>query len=212
MRQILFDLDGTLTDPAEGITKSVAHALRSFGIDVPELSELNCFIGPPLADSFMERYGFSREKAMLAIERYREYFAGRGIFENRIYPGVPEMLASLQGRARITLATSKPTVFAKRILEHFSIARFFDDVVGSELDGRRTDKAEVIADALAPDMPAAMVGDRKHDAAGAAKNNIPCVGVLYGYGSRAELEAAGVSHICESVEALSEYLSCFISQ
>ena len=146
---ILFDLDGTLTDPKEGITKSVQYALSAFGIEVTNLDELEPFIGPPLKDSFMEFYGMDEPTALRAIEKYRERFQDKGLFENRLYDGVPELLRKLKGNhKKVAIASSKPTVFVERILEYFDIRRYFDVVVGSELDGTRTEKSEVVAEAL----------------------------------------------------------------
>ena len=206
---ILFDLDGTLTDPGEGITRSVAYALESFGIHVPDRKVLYPFIGPPLLDSFMEFYGFSQEKARQAIEKYREYFGRQGIFENELYPGVPEALEQLKkAGARLVLATNKPEPYAKEILDHFHLMGYFDFLSGSQLDGTRSRKGEVIAHALhhcgkGPAEKALMVGDRKHDVQGALENHIPCAGVLYGYGSREELEQAGAQWIVEKPAHLS---------
>lgn len=206
---ILFDLDGTLTDPAVGITRAVAYALRRYGIEVRELRELYPFIGPPLSDSFERYYGFSHEQAAEAIEVYREYFRDTGIFENTVYPGVPEMLESLRGRT-LAVASSKPEVFVRRILAHFGLERYFAEAVGSELDGRRVRKDEVIAEALArcraEPQSTVMVGDREHDVLGAARRGLPCVGVTYGYGSRAELERAGASALADSPEELGRIL------
>lgn len=210
-RAVLFDLDGTLTDPYEGITKSVAYALARFGIEVPDRRALRPFIGPPLAESFSKYYGLSDGDALKAVDVYREYFSVTGIFENEVYPGVPEMLRDLKNSGRaVALATSKPTVFAKRILEHFSLDGYFDSCIGSELDGRRVDKAEVIAETLTalgvPAGSAIMVGDRMHDVAGAQKNGVKCVGAAYGYGSISELSDAGAAFIVDSVDGLSSLL------
>ncbi len=209
---ILFDLDGTLTDPMEGITKSVQYALRSYGIDEPDLWKLTPFIGPPLKDSFMEYYGFSESQAAEAIERYREYYAVTGIYENHVFEGIAEMLKELRAAGKILLvATSKPEVYAKMILEHFGIIRYFDFVGGASFDEVRVRKSDVIAYTLeSADIRGTeamvMVGDREHDVWGANENGIDCVGVLFGYGSREELEAAGACHIVETVEELKEYL------
>ncbi len=209
---ILFDLDGTLTDPCLGITKSVRHALDFFGVPAGSLDELKPFIGPPLKDSFMELYGFSEEKAIDAIEKYREYFSVAGIYENELYEGISRLLKDLKSAGKkLILATSKPEVFARIILKHFEIDHFFDFVSGSELDGRRTDKAEVIAHALegakiADLSLAVMIGDRKHDIIGAKKHGLKSIGVLYGYGGLAELEAAGADTIAATVAELSRLL------
>ena len=205
---ILFDLDGTLTDPKEGITKSVAYALNSYGISVENLDELCKFIGPPLKDSFMVYYGFDEKKAGEAVEKYREYFRPYGVYENQVYPGVENLLQKLQACGKtIILATSKPTVFAKVILEHFHLEQYFDCVVGSELDGSRVKKGDVIAYALkeagvSDKTQAVMIGDREHDILGAKENGLDSIGVLYGYGNRTEHEACGAGMVVETVEAL----------
>ena len=209
---ILFDLDGTLTDPKAGITKSVAYALDFFGIKTEDLDDLCCFIGPPLKDSFMNYRGLCEADAITAIEKYREYFKDTGLFENEIYNGIEGMLQKLSAAGRhLVVATSKPKIFADRILEYFKIAQYFKVVCGSELDGTRSKKSEVIQYALekagVTDLDkAVMVGDREHDVIGANQAGIPCVGVLYGYGSREEFEKAGAALIVESVEALAEAL------
>ena len=197
---LLFDLDGTLTDSAPGIIHSAIYALESFGIHA-DPADLRKFIGPPLSQSFEEFYGFSKTQATEAVKKYREYFAEKGIFENEPYPGIEAILRQLQQNGkRLLVATSKPEVFAKRILEHFSLSAYFEGITGSELDGTRTDKAEVIAYALQKagiheKETAVMIGDRKHDILGAQKNGLESIGVLYGYGSREELELAGATQI-----------------
>ena len=209
---ILFDLDGTLTDPGEGITRSVAHALRHFGIEVTDRTTLYPFIGPPLLDSFRRYYGFSDEQAAQAVGWFREYFETTGLFENTVYPGVPEMLAALTAAGkRLVLATSKPEVFARRILEHFSLASYFTYIAGANMDETRTRKADVVAYALesagvADASRAVMVGDREYDVLGAREAGLSTVGVLYGYGSRAELEQAGAIAIASSVDQLQAVL------
>ncbi|MBE6563383.1 MAG: HAD family hydrolase [Ruminococcaceae bacterium] len=209
---ILFDLDGTLTDPAEGITNSVAYALRKYGIEPPERRELYCFIGPPLADSFRKYYGFSEDEGSKAVEVFREYFRERGIFENVVYDGIDKFLSDLKKAGNtVVLATSKPELFAKQILERFDLMKYFDIVAGATFDETRVKKDDVIAYALeqlgnADLSSTVMVGDRGHDVKGAAVHGIPCIGVLYGYGDREELENAGAKSIAESVEALSKLL------
>lgn len=194
---VLFDLDGTLTDPQEGITKSVAYALKAYGINVPDRSALRRFIGPPLVDSFMEEYGFGREKALEAVEKYRERFRVKGLYENRVYDGIPELLSDLRANSiRLMVATSKPTVFAEQILSYFGLRPFFDFVAGAELDGSRDRKADVIRYALEENQiteisSVLMIGDRLYDIVGAQQNNLASMGVLYGFGSREELEQAG---------------------
>ena len=209
---ILFDLDGTLTDPAEGITNSVIYALKKMGIAPPERKELLKFIGPPLAQSFEKYFNLSYEQSLKAVDIYREYFAPKGLFENTLFDGVPEMLKSLKKDGnKIVLATSKPTVFANKILKHFNLYDFFDLTVGSNLDGSLTNKAEVITVALErlgniKKDRAVMVGDRSHDVIGGIKNGLFTVGVTFGYGSEEELKAAGASHIVNSVKELTEFL------
>lgn len=204
-KYILFDLDGTLTDPGEGITNSVKYALQKFGIEVGDKSELNKFIGPPLWDSFEEYYGFTREQANQAVEYYREHFRDKGIFENKVYPGVGGLLETLSAEGKkLVLATSKPQVFAERILEHFGLKKYFVFIAGSELDGTRVDKGEVIQFALAGIgveklSQAVMVGDRRHDILGAHKAGIKAIGVLAGYGGGGELLDAGADYIVERV-------------
>lgn len=207
-RYILFDLDGTLTDPMVGITSSVRYALSHFGIAVDNLRSLCPFIGPPLADSFREFYGFSEQEIAVAVEKYREYFAARGIFQNEIYPGIRELLSELKGAGRtIVLATSKPEEFAGRILGHFGIDGYFDFVGAASMDGRRSAKGDVVRHVLAsrgigPGDGAVMVGDRRYDITGAHDNGIPAVGVLYGYGSREELSEAGADHLARDIGEL----------
>ena len=210
---ILFDLDGTLTDPGEGITNSVAYALAHFGISVADRSALYCFIGPPLMDSFMEHYGFTEEQATEAVRVYREYFADRGWAENTVYEGIEAMLAELVSAGKTLLvATSKPQVFAERILIHFGLDKYFTHICGVALQApREYGKADVIRDALdragVTDCSAAvMVGDRHHDIDGARAIGISSVGVLYGYGDRAEHEKAGAEAIAEDVAELKKIL------
>ena len=208
---VLFDLDGTLTDPAEGITNSVAYALGRYGITVEDKRSLNCFIGPPLNDSFMKYYGFTPEKAMEAIWVYREYFRDRGIFENEVYEGVNELLGKIMASGRkIVLATSKPEEFAVRILEHFDLMKYFDVVAGASMDEKRNKKGDVIKYAMEKggfsSENAVMIGDREHDIYGAKENGLPSIGVLYGYGDREELEKAGADFIAETVADIYELL------
>ncbi len=209
---ILFDLDGTLTDPALGITNSLMYALEKFGIHIESREELYQFIGPPLVDMMMEVYGFSKEKAQQGLAYYREYFRDKGIFENRVYEGITEMLADLQSSGyKLVLATSKPEEFAKRILEHFDIAKYFHYIGGSDMGEKRSSKAAVIEyvmkalDITEPEK-CIMVGDREHDVIGAGKFGIETVGVLFGYGSHEELEKSGAAYIVENVEKLGNLL------
>lgn len=210
-RYVLFDLDGTLTEPSEGITNSVKYALAKFGISVSDKSELYKFIGPPLYDSFVNFYGFSHDDANLAVAYYREYFAPHGIYENCVYEGIPEMLERLKTSGKtLVLATSKPEKFALEILRHFGLAKYFDLAYGATMDEKRNKKDEVIAYALSqgnidPD-DAVMVGDRIYDIEGGHKNGLVSVGVLFGYGDRAELEGAKAEFIAKDVPELEKIL------
>lgn len=197
---VLFDLDGTLTDPFEGITNSIVYALKKFGIEVADKRTLIDFIGPPLLESFSSRYGFAEDMAQKAVEYYREYFSQKGIFENRVYSGVEDMLKALKFRGvRILLATSKPQPFAERILAHFKLSEYFDFVAGASFGKERSQKADVIAYAIESGKvnveSAVMVGDRKHDVLGAKANGLKSIGVLYGYGSRDELLKSGADFL-----------------
>ena len=212
MTYILFDLDGTLTDPKTGITRSVQYALEKYGIRIENTDELCPFIGPPLKESFIKFFGFDEEMASDAVAKYREYFATIGIYENIIYEGVPEMLEALKDNGKdLILATSKPTVYAKKILEYFEIDKYFRFISGSELDGRRTNKAEVINYALRncqiDDLSSVvMVGDRKHDILGAKQVGVLSVGVLYGYGSYEELTKTSPDKLVSSIGELTATL------
>lgn len=203
-RYVLFDLDGTLTDSAEGIINSVIYALRKKGIEETDRAKLQAFVGPPLADSFIKYYGVSPEEARELIAAYREYFVPTGWRENRVYDGIPEALGRLQAQGKhLAVATSKPEPFAKKILEYFGLDRYFELIRGASLDERLSRKEQVIACVLeqfGPDCAreAVMVGDREHDVIGARLNSLPCIGVLYGYGSRRELADAGAVSFCET--------------
>ncbi len=206
---ILFDLDGTLTDNGEGITNSIAYALRKFGITPPPREELNKLIGPPLRESFVQHF-VSEDRGDLAVEYYREYFRPHGIFENHVYDGVRQLLDRLKAEGvTLAIATSKPEIFAKQVAEHFDLARYFTVIAGSLMDGGRTDKAEVIGyclDLLGRPERALMVGDRRHDIIGARRAGLPAVGVAYGYGSREELEEAEALAVIGQPLELLEYL------
>lgn len=209
-KHILFDLDGTLTDPMMGITKSVRYALNYYGIEVKDLNDLLPFIGPPLRDSFKEYYGFDEAKANEAVEKYREYYKTDGIFDNKVYQGMVECLQTLKDNGKkLYVATSKPEFFAKQIIEHFSLSKYFEYVGGSEFNSREK-KAEVIEYVLKTNQidndDVIMVGDRKHDIIGAHENKIPCVGVLYGYGTEDELKQYQADYLVSTVGELTELL------
>lgn len=209
---ILFDLDGTLTDPMLGITKSVQYALKHFGIEVNDLKKLTSFIGPPLKDSFMYEYGLSQTEAEEAIQIFREYFVPKGIFENEPYEGIKEFLEHLVDAGKVLfVATSKPVDFAERILECFELDQYFDFVGGATMDEGRSSKEDVIAYLLEEcqliDLDELiMVGDTKYDILGAKEFGIRSVGVLYGYGTKEELEEAGADYIAKDLEELEEIL------
>ena len=211
---IFFDLDGTLTDPMIGITSSVQYALKAYGIMEEDLTKLIPFIGPPLKNSFMEFYGFPEEQAEEAIYKYREYFAVKGLFENRVYEGIPEMLGQLKKAGKkLYVATSKPEEFARQILEHFQLDHYFDYIGGASMDEVRVRKGDVIAYTMeqagiedADRSQMVMVGDREHDVLGAKEQHMDCVGVLFGYGPREELEAAGVWKIAANLDELTKIL------
>lgn len=196
-QSILFDLDGTLTDAAPGITNSVKYALSKFGIDETDDNKLRKFLGPPLISSFMKFYGFSKEKAQKAVEYYREYFVPNGMFENKIYSGIPELLQKLKADGKtLIVATSKPEPFAEQIVRRFGLYDYFDMVAGSNTDNTRCKKAQVIEYALKTlgindREHAVMIGDREHDIIGAKETGLKSIGVLYGYSAPGELETAG---------------------
>ena len=205
----LFDLDGTLTDPKLGITKSYQYALKAFGIH-EELDKLTKFIGPPLRGVFKEHYGFSASEAEKAVDKFREYFSVTGLFENDVYTGIRELLKWLKDNGAVmAVTTSKATVYAAQILEHFHLDGYFSFVSGDEMDGNlsKNGKGEIIKialDALNLErlLSAAIIGDRKHDMLGGHDAGIDGIGITWGYGSRAELEEAGATWIVESTDEL----------
>ncbi|MCC8161574.1 MAG: HAD family hydrolase [Lachnospiraceae bacterium] len=210
---ILFDLDGTLTESGEGITKSVQYALEKMGKPEADAAKLRVFIGPPLIEQFMEYSGMSRTEAEEAVVYYRERYATIGIFENRPYPGIEEMLKILKEKGNtLVVASSKPEFYVLKILEHFHIRDYFDEVVGATMDEKRTGKADVIAEALTRLKSGekreniVMVGDKEHDIIGARKNGIPCIAVSYGYGTMQELLSEKPFRIVRSVDELQEVL------
>lgn len=212
IQYILFDLDGTLTDSQEGITKSVQYALDSIGIHEPDLKKLTRFIGPSLIYSFREFYHLPDAQLEIAVKKYRERFAETGIFENHPYPGIIDLLKSLHEKGvKMAIASGKPTVFVKQILDKFEMAPYFDVAIGSKLDGSVLEKKDIINAVLdhwnRPDPEKLlMVGDRKYDIIGAQKTGIPCVGVRFGFAEPGELEEYGASYIADTVSDLKSYL------
>lgn len=196
---ILLDLDGTLTDPKVGILTSLQHALEQLGEEVPPMDELGWCIGPPLKDAFAKMFGEDqKERIADGVRHFRERFGDVGLFENEVYPDIPQLLSSLNKLGHtLHIATSKPEVFARRILDHFDLAGPFASIHGSELDGTRSNKGDLIAHILETQSidnhRSVMIGDRKHDILGAIDNEVPGLGVLWGYGSREELECAGAT-------------------
>ena len=211
-KYILFDLDGTITDSALGITNSVKYALNKLNAPIPPYETLCKFIGPPLLDGFRDFCGFDTEKAQAAVRLYREYYETTGLYENAVYDGIPEFLRALKEKGKtVILATSKPEKFARLILEHFNLIQYFDYAAGATIDETRNKKDAVIAYALkecniTDKSLAVMVGDRHHDIFGAKQNGISCVGVLYGFGSLEELTAAGADYIAENIDELYKIL------
>ena len=211
-KYLLFDLDGTLTNSELGITTCVQHALRKFGIEVEDRRELRPFIGPPLGESFQVYYGLSKEESEQAITYYRERFSVKGLYENEVYEGVEKMLQTLRDSGKkLVVATSKPEKFTMIILEHFDLLKYFDFVAGATMDGSRGEKADVIRYALEKceiedKSEVIMIGDRKFDILGAKENGLASMGVLYGFGDRAELEEAGADYIVETAEDIAKIL------
>jgi len=209
---ILFDLDGTLTNSELGITNSVAYALGKYGIQVPDKKALRVFIGPPLQESFERFYGFSKEECLKAIDYYHEYFSEKGLYENEVYLGVPDLLASLkQAGKQLIVATSKPEEFSIQILKHFGLYDYFDFVAGATMDRKRSKKSDVIQYALEQNgitdlAHTIMIGDREHDVLGAQAQKFDSIGVLYGFGSREELEEAGATYIAQEVGEIAAFI------
>ena len=208
-RIFLFDLDGTITDPKIGITTCVQYSLKFFGIKEENLDKLECFIGPPLHKSYQEYYGLSEEQSIIAVEKYRERYRDIGIFECTMYDGISEVLSNIKAQGgKIGLATSKPEEFAKRLLDHYDISRYFDCITGSMMDGRRTEKCQVIEEVFKRmgvvdnKEEVIMIGDRLHDVIGAKTMGIETIGVKYGYSVGDELNEAGAEYVVETVEEL----------
>jgi phosphoglycolate phosphatase len=209
---ILFDLDGTLTNPFEGITKSVQYSLSCFGIEEPDLNSLKKFIGPSLADSFHQFYGFDIEKSLLAVEKYRERYGKTGVYENKEFDGMKTLLQTLlENGATLGVASLKPQKFVDIVLNHFDLSKFFKSAVGSEMFETSSDKTQVIQRAMdnlhaSNDDSIIMIGDKHHDARGAKSVGIPFGGVLYGFGSQQELSAEPHVFLAKDVEDLKQNL------
>ena len=214
---MFFDLDGTLTDSKPGITKSVQYALKQLGIIENDIDQLVPFVGPPLHDSFRTFYALSDEQIEKAIYYYRERYLSIGMFENSIYPAIPELLQALQAQGyHLFVATAKPTIQAKPILAHFQLDQYFDYIAGTNLDGTRTTKTAVIAH-IFEEFPAldklgvAMIGDREHDIHGAQNNGIDSIAVRYGYGTQEEIVSASPTHTVHTVQELANLLQVSLS-
>lgn len=209
---IFWDLDGTLTDSAPGITKGAAYALSHFGIQVDDLSSLNKFVGPALSCSFKEFYGFDDNQTEEAIKKYREYYSVTGLFENAPYEGIKELLETIKASGKkMIVATGKPEEFSKRILDKFELSQYFDMLVGATMDESRNTKEAILAYALEklgnPEADkCVMIGDRKFDIIGAKENGIKSIGVLYGFGDLEELQNAGADYIAENVSDIAKFL------
>lgn len=201
---ILFDLDGTIINSAEGIIKCVKYALKSFGIDETDDERIKAFIGPPLVWSFQEFYHFSPEEAKKATEKYRERYRAKGIYEFELYEGIAEVFKTLKEDGKtLALATSKPEVFAKQIMEKVGLSSYLDVITGSEMDGKRDNKEDVLEESFRrlnmPDMKEViMIGDRKFDIIGAKAWNVDSIGVTYGFAPEGELAEYGATYIVHS--------------
>jgi phosphoglycolate phosphatase len=210
-KRLFFDLDGTISDPREGIIRCLQHALQRLGHAAPPERQLLRYIGPPLHESLAALlHSTDAELVKRAVESYRERFVARGMFENSLYAGIPDVLEKLQERHyQLHVVTSKVTTFARQIVDHFGLGDFFYKIHGSELDGTRADKRHLIAHVLEQEQidptDAAMVGDRAHDVKGALVNGVIPIGVLWGYGSREELTQAGASVLCDTPESLARH-------
>lgn len=210
---LLFDLDGTLTNPKEGITRSVQHALRHFGIEVADPDTLTPYIGPPLIPSFIEFHGLTQEQAPEALQVYRQRFSTVGLFENEVLNGVPEMLRALKQNGRfVAVASSKPEPYVIRILEHFDLLQYFDEVVGASMDEKRSAKKDIIEEALrrmgkAPgDRDILMIGDRMHDVEGAQLCGLDSLGIYTGFAPEGELEDAGATYVFHTIRDMADFL------
>jgi phosphoglycolate phosphatase len=210
---IFFDLDGTITEPFEGITKALCYSLEKFGIKVEDRNTLKVCIGPPLWDTYTEMFGLSEDDARKAVEYYREYYDVGGFRDCLVYNGIEEMLKKLSDSpCKVALATSKPEKMAKLVLENFGLDKYFDFICGASMDQSRSSKASVVAYALktagiTDKKRCVMVGDRKFDVEGARENGLSTIGVTYGYGDRLELETAGAKEIFDDAFSLCDFLT-----
>jgi phosphoglycolate phosphatase len=209
---LLFDLDGTVTDSEEGILNSVRHCLAYYKIDPPDGKILKKFIGPPLVQSLRDHFAFEPEKAARAVRIYREYFRKKGMYENKLYPGINRLLKSLHQKGKINiLATAKPTYYAKKIVRYFEIDPYFRNIIGSNMDGSRMEKKEIIYHILDlyPDIPVekfVMIGDRMHDISGANHHGMDSIWVRYGYGDEEEMQSCSPTYVAESIKDLEKLL------
>lgn len=212
---ILMDLDGTITNPKQGITKSVQFALKALGLHIEDLDTLTKHIGPPLKAGFMEYYDFNEEEADRAVDKYREFYDKAGILDNEVYQGMEQLLIKLRAAGKVIIvATSKPEPLAERILSHFHLDQYFDSICGATFDDQRSKKEEVIRYALEKNnitdlSKVVMIGDRKYDIEGAKEVGIASIGVLYGFGSREEIEIAGADRIATTVEEVYDVVMDF---
>ena len=206
---ILFDLDGTLTEPKEGIVNGVHYSLSKMGIDEKDKEKLVAFIGPSLYESFSKFYGFSTDDAKKCVDYYRDYYSTKGINENLLMPGMDTLLDSLKKEGRkLYVATGKPTVYAEIVLKNFDLHKYFEIVIGSNLDGSRIEKGEIIAEVLKNTncKNPVMIGDREHDIIGANENNIDSIAVTFGYGTRDVLERYNPTYIVDTVAEIRDIL------
>ena len=213
-KAIFFDLDGTLTESGEGITKSVQYALEKLGVSAPDLEPLKVFVGPPLLDQFMKYAGFDKETAQKGIEYYRERYSEKGMYENTVYPGVENALAELKRRGyRLAVASAKPTFYVTQIMDHFNLSRYFEVIAGTDLNGPKVSKSQVIEEALERMNlsdhrdQVIMVGDKEHDVFGARCAGLECIAVSYGYGNEEELKNAHPFKIVNSAEEILDFFA-----
>ena len=219
IKAVLFDLDGTIINSEEGITKCVQYALKAYGIDEPDRTKLLCFIGPPLEPVFREKYGMTGEEAWQSVKKYRERFNEKGIFECCLYEHVKDVIINLKKRGYVVaLASSKPEIACRRIIEHFKLTAYFDMIVGSALDGSISTKEEVLLELCRrletgngeslkfASEELCLIGDTKYDAIGAKAVGIRCIGVSYGFGTKEELTAAGAEIVFDDIREVENYI------